>query len=126
MSANPKPTTCLSHPCAGPLSYPSLRTSLHPSVFVLSCTVSKDTKEETMKVFKLFNGGADGGKITLANLKTVAKELGESMTDEELQDMIDHADKSSTNAVSFDDFYRLMAKRNAPQSAIDDLLGDDD
>jgi centrin-1 len=93
---------------------------------VLSCTVSKDTKEETMKVFKLFNGGADGGKITLANLKTVAKELGESMTDEELQDMIDHADKSSTNAVSFDDFYRLMAKRNAPQSAIDDLLGDDD
>jgi centrin-1 len=79
-----------------------------------------------MKVFKLFNGGADGDKITLANLKKVAKELGESMTDEELQDMIDHADKSSTNAVSFDDFYRLMAKRNAPQSAIDDLLGDDD
>lgn len=71
--------------------------------------------------------GTRSYKITLANLKTVAKELGESMTDEELQDMIDHADKSSTNAVSFDDFYRLMgAKRNAPQSAIDDLLGDDD
>ena len=64
--------------------------------------------------------GTRSYKITLANLKTVAKELGESMTDEELQDMIDHADKSSTNAVSFDDFYRLMgAKRNAPQSAID-------
>ena len=63
--------------------------------------------------------GTRSYKIMLANLKTVAKELGESMTDEELQDMIDHADKSSTNAVSFDDFYRSMgAKRNAPQSAI--------
>jgi len=126
MSANPKPTTCLSHPCAGPLSLTPLFVPLFTPLSLCCRAVSKDTKEETMKVFKLFNGGADGGKITLANLKTVAKELGESMTDEELQDMIDHADKSSTNAVSFDDFYRLMAKRNAPQSAIDDLLGDDD
>ena len=29
------------------------------------------------------------GKITFKNLKRVAKELGENMTDEELQEMID-------------------------------------
>ena len=50
--------------------------------------VSKDTKEETMKVFKLFDVDSTG-KITLNNLKKVAKELGESMSDEELQDMIE-------------------------------------
>jgi hypothetical protein len=122
MSANPKPRRLAS---LTRVLGPSL-TPLFTPLSLCCRAVSKDTKEETMKVFKLFNGGADGGKITLANLKTVAKELGESMTDEELQEMIDHADKSNTNAVSFDDFYRLMAKRNAPQSAIDDLLGDDD
>ncbi len=32
------------------------------------------------------------GKITFRNLKRVAKELGENMSDEELQEMIDEAD----------------------------------
>lgn len=32
------------------------------------------------------------GKISFKNLKHVAKELGENMTDEELQEMIDEAD----------------------------------
>ena len=33
------------------------------------------------------------GKISFKNLKRVAKELGENMTDEELQEMIDEADR---------------------------------
>ena len=44
----------------------------------------KDTKEEIMKAFKLFDDD-DTGNITFANLKRVAKELGENLTDEELQ-----------------------------------------
>ena len=57
---------------------------------MMTGTVKKDTKEETEKVFKLFDKDSTG-KITLDNLKVIAKELGENMSDEDLQDMIECA-----------------------------------
>ena len=69
----------------------------------------KDTKEEIMKAFKLFDDD-DTGKITFNNLKRVAAELGENLTDEELQEMIDEADRSGDGEVNQDDFLRIMKK----------------
>lgn len=53
---------------------------------------AKDSEEAMMHAFRLFDD--DGtGKITLRNLKRVSRELGENLTDAELQAMIDAADQ---------------------------------
>merc|ERR1712184_216801 len=52
----------------------------------------KDTREDIEKVFKLFDDDSTN-KISFRNLARVAEELGENIDDEELQDMINQADR---------------------------------
>ena len=70
-------------------------------------------------MFKLFDDDSTG-KISFKNLKRVAKELGENMTEEELQDMIDQADRDGDGEINPDEFYRIMKKRG--DNPLDDLL----
>lgn len=69
----------------------------------------KDTKEEILKAFRLFDDD-ETGKISFKNLKRVAKELGENLTDEELQEMIDEADRDNDGEVNQEEFLRIMKK----------------
>ena len=73
--------------------------------------INRDPKEEMMKTFRLFDDD-NTGKISIKNLKRVAKELGERMTDEELQGMIEMADKDGDGEVNADEFMKIM-KKNA-------------
>ncbi|CAM9664561.1 unnamed protein product [Phaeothamnion confervicola] len=75
-----------------------------------------------MKIFALFDEDNTGG-ITFRNLKRVATELGENLTDEELQEMIEEADRDQDGVVNSEEFYRVMRKREDP---LDDLDSDDD
>ena len=60
-------------------------------------------------LYRLFDDD-ETGKISFRNLKRVAKELGENMTDEELQEMIDEADRDGDGEISEDEFLRIMKK----------------
>jgi len=55
-------------------------------------------------------------------LKKLAAEVGEQLSDEEIKDMIDEADRGSHNEglIDFEDFYRVMKKN------CDDPLGEFD
>jgi Ca2+-binding EF-hand superfamily protein len=71
----------------------------------------RDSREEILKAFRLFDDD-ETGKISFRNLKRVAMELGETISDEELQEMIDEADRDGDGEVSQDEFIRIMEKTN--------------
>eukprot|EP01062_Namystynia_karyoxenos_P067333 TRINITY_DN61271_c0_g1_i1.p3 TRINITY_DN61271_c0_g1~~TRINITY_DN61271_c0_g1_i1.p3 ORF type:complete len:196 (+),score=105.09 TRINITY_DN61271_c0_g1_i1:83-670(+) len=92
----------------------------------------KDSKEETLKAFELFCDAAGTGEktgrgrvITFEDLKIVAEDIGENMTDEELMEMIDFATKGRgrkekdklkeggrDTAVTDEEFMKLLKKTN--------------
>ena len=71
----------------------------------------RDPREEMIKAFRLFDDD-ETGRISFKNLKRVAKELGENMTDEEIQEMIDEADRDGDGEISEEEFMRIMKKTN--------------
>ena len=60
----------------------------------------RDSPEEIRRVFKLFDDD-ETGKISFRNLKRVARELGENMTDEELQEMINKVRAIAAPSITF-------------------------
>ena len=71
----------------------------------------RDPREEMLKAFRLFDED-ETGKISFKNLKRVAKELGENMSDDEIQEMIDEADRDGDGEISEEEFVRIMKKTN--------------
>uniref|UniRef100_A0A0G4G1J2 EF-hand domain-containing protein n=1 Tax=Chromera velia CCMP2878 TaxID=1169474 RepID=A0A0G4G1J2_9ALVE len=83
----------------------------------------KYSRSEILKVFRLFDDD-ESGKISFRNLKRVAAELGENLTDEELQEMIEEADRDGDGLISQDEFYRVMRRRG--DDPLDDFDSDED
>ena len=70
--------------------------------------LNRDPKEDLKKAFKLIC--TDGsGKIGLRHLKQVCKDLGERLSEEDLQDMIDEADRDGDGEVSEDESFAHFA-----------------
>lgn len=83
----------------------------------------KNSREEINKVFALFDED-ETGKISFRNLKRISQELGESLTDDELQEMIEEADRDGDGLINPEEFYRVMRKRGG--NPLDDWDSDDD
>merc|ERR1719453_858316 len=69
---------------------------------------SKNPKEELLKTFMIFTDGGD--KITCANLCAIAKELGESLTEDDLQEWIEEADTDGDGQINESEFLAVMKK----------------
>ena len=70
---------------------------------------ARDSREEVEKVFRLFDEERSG-YITFRALKRVVNELGEGLSEEEMQEMIDEADRDQDGKISFEEFYRVMRR----------------
>ena len=69
-----------------------------------------DSREDINKVFNLFD--VEGkGRINLRDLKRVAKELGETMSDAELLEMVERADRDGDSEITQDDFFLIMTRK---------------
>ncbi len=64
-------------------------------------------------MFRLFDED-NAGFVSIKNLRRVAKELGENISEEELQEMVERADSNGDQQVTADDFYNIMTKKTFP------------
>merc|ERR1711937_262898 len=71
--------------------------------------LDKDQKDDLLKAFSLFDDDKTG-KISLANLKRVAKELGETLSEDDLKEVIAESDKDGDGELSVDEFLAVMKK----------------
>merc|ERR1712159_196188 len=69
--------------------------------------LNKDPKDDMVKAFRLFDDDGTGA-VTLKNLKRVAKESGQMLDDNELQEMLDDADKDGDGVLNEEEFLAMM------------------
>merc|ERR1712070_315576 len=68
---------------------------------------AQDPMDEIKKAFELFDE-EKSGKISFRNLKRIARDLGEKLTDEELHGMIDEFDQDQDGEINQEEFVHIM------------------
>merc|ERR1711990_1324073 len=84
--------------------------------------LSEEQVEEIREAFTLFDSDASGA-IDVRELKAAMRALGFEIKNEELQDMINQADRDGDGEINIDEFYRIMKKKG---NFLEDLSSDDD
>merc|ERR1712118_142763 len=69
-----------------------------------------DTVEEMREAFLVFDRDRSGS-VTASELKHVMNNFGETVTDEEVEAMIQQADADGDGELSFDDFLQFIRKK---------------
>ncbi|KAI4602872.1 hypothetical protein LQW54_001836 [Pestalotiopsis sp. IQ-011] len=68
-----------------------------------------DAEKELREAFKVFDRD-NSGTISAAELRNVLSSLGEDLTDEQIDEMIQSADKDGNGAIDYDEFALLMTQ----------------
>ena len=69
----------------------------------------RDSRAQVNKVFALYDDERTG-YISVKNLRRIADELGETVSEEELEELIKRADLDCDGLVSEDEFYTIMTR----------------
>ena len=67
----------------------------------------RDQEEEFRKTFRIYDED-DSGIITAENLVAVGKNLGENLTEDDAQGMIQFGDKNCKGGVDIEEFVEMM------------------
>merc|ERR1712086_384445 len=71
--------------------------------------LNKDPKDDMLKAFRLFDDDQTGS-VSFKNLKRVAKETNQTLSDDELQEMFDDADKDQDGVLNEEEFLAMMKR----------------
>ena len=88
------------------------------SPFITPTKITSAKKDELKEVFRHFDGDGDG-KISATELRSYFGSIGEYMSHEEAQGVIDDLDSDGDKLLDFQDFMKLMMKPN--EEGDDDL-----
>jgi len=69
--------------------------------------LARDPMDEIRRAFQLFDDD-NTGKISIRNLRRVAKEIGDRLEDDELQAMIDEFDLDQDGEINEQEFISIM------------------
>ncbi|NXD04483.1 CALMS protein, partial [Certhia brachydactyla] len=69
-----------------------------------------DSEEEIREAFRVFDKDGNG-YISAAELRHVMTNLGEKLTDEEVDEMIKEADCNNDGQVNYEEFVRMMTEK---------------
>jgi centrin-1 len=83
----------------------------------------RHTKEYIKMIYEYFDLD-NNGKVSMRHLKKIAQDIGESLADEELKEIMEEADHDADGYIGFEDFYRIMKKRG--DDPLEDWSSDED
>lgn len=84
----------------GAITFPSFQNIVEEKL------AQRRPEDEIQKAYNLFADGKDG--ISINSLKRITRELGETLTDEELQAMIDEFDQDHDGKISYEEFLTIV------------------
>jgi len=69
----------------------------------------RDSRANIAKVYALYDSGRNG-YITAADVKRIAEEVGETVNEQEIAELIKRADVNGDGAVDEEEFYQIVTR----------------
>jgi len=83
-------------------------------------TLTEEQIAEFKDAFSLFDKDGDG-LITLEELATVMRSLGQNPTDDELKEMIKEVDTDQSGTIDFEEFKQMMTKQMKSEHSVEEI-----